>query len=180
VSALGDGERTTLLRLARAAVRHRAGAGPAPELPQGGVLAEPRGVFVTLRRGEELRGCIGSLAAREPLGAAVVHLAAAAASEDPRFEPVRGEEVEELSISVSVLSPLRRIHGPQDLEIGRDGVVVQRGWHRGTLLPIVAVEHGWSAEELLRHTCLKAGLPPAAWKDPETVLEAYAAEELSE
>jgi AmmeMemoRadiSam system protein A len=180
VSGLADADRAVLLRVARQAVRHRAGAGPTPEIPQGGAFAEARGVFVTLRRGDELRGCIGSLAAREPLGAAVAHLAASAASEDPRFEPVRAEEVDGLSVSVSVLSPLRRITGPTDLEVGRDGVVVQQGWHRGTLLPVVALEHGWTAEELLRHTCLKAGLPPGAWKEPDAVLEAYSAEELTE
>ena len=180
MSSLDARERSVLVGVARAAVRHRADSGPAPELPTGGVLDEPRGVFVTLRRDGELRGCIGTLAGREPLAAAIAHMASAAASEDPRFEPVRSAEVDELAISIAVLSPLRRIAGADDLVVGRDGVVVQLGWHRGTLLPAVAVEQNWTAEDLLRHTCLKAGLPPDAWKDPGAVVEAYSAEEFGE
>jgi AmmeMemoRadiSam system protein A len=180
VSGLDAAERRALLGVARAALRHRAGSGPAPEIPAGGALDEPRAAFVTLRRNGELRGCIGTLAAREPLAAAVAHMAAAAASEDPRFEPVQAAEVDDIAIWIAVLSPLRRITGPDDLAIGRDGVVVQLGWHRGTLLPAVAVEQGWTAEDFLRHTCLKAGLPPEAWKDPGAVVEAYSAEEFGE
>jgi AmmeMemoRadiSam system protein A len=180
VSGLGDADRAALLRLARAAIRHRAAGDAAPPPPRGGALDEPRGVFVTLRRAGELRGCIGNLSAREPLASAVARMAAAAASEDPRFEPVRADELDSLSISISVLSPLRRVAGPEEIEVGRDGLAVQLGWHRGTLLPVVAVEHGWTPEEFLRHTCLKAGLPPAAWKDPAAVVEAYAAEEFGE
>jgi AmmeMemoRadiSam system protein A len=140
----------------------------------------PRGAFVTLRREGELRGCIGTLAAREPLARTVARMAAAAAAEDPRFESVAPEEVDGLEISISALSPLRRIAGPDDLAAGRDGAVVQLGWHRGALLPSVATEHQWGAEEFLRHTCLKAGLWPEAWKDPGAVLEAFRAEEFSE
>jgi AmmeMemoRadiSam system protein A len=183
VSALGDAERGALVALARAAIRHHLGAGPAPEIPTGGILGAPQGAFVTLRRrGDgELRGCIGTLAAREPLAAAVARLAVAAATEDPRFPPVDdAAELDELAISISVLAPLRRIAGPEDVVVGRDGVVIQLGWHRGTLLPVVAVEHGWTAEELVRHTCLKANLPPDAWRDPKAVLEAFSAEELGE
>jgi AmmeMemoRadiSam system protein A len=182
VSALGDGERRALLALVRAAIRHHLGAGPAPEIPTGGILGEPRGAFVTLRRrGDgELRGCIGTLAAREPLAAAAARLAVAAATEDPRFPPVDAAELDALAIAISVLAPLRRIAGPEDVVVGRDGVAIQLGWHRGTLLPVVAVEHCWTAEELVRHTCLKANLPPDAWRDPEAVLEAFSAEELGE
>jgi AmmeMemoRadiSam system protein A len=135
---------------------------------------------VTLRRGDELRGCIGTLAAREPLARAVARMAVAAAADDPRFAPVRTDELDDLTISVSALGPLRPLREPGELAIGREGVCVQLGWHRGTLLPQVATEHGWDAEELVRHTCLKAGLWPEAWKDPAAVLEAFSAEEFAE
>jgi AmmeMemoRadiSam system protein A len=180
VTPLGDADRAALLRLARAAIRHRLSGGPAPESPSGGALGEQRGAFVTLRRNGELRGCVGTLAARDPLVDVVRRMAVSAATEDPRFEPIADGELEGIRISISALSELRPLRGPEELVVGRDGVVVQRGWHRGTLLPVVAVEHGWSAEELLRHTCLKAGLPPTAWEDGETVLETFSAEEFGE
>jgi AmmeMemoRadiSam system protein A len=173
---LSPGDRAALLGLARAALRHRLAGGPAPEPPRAGALAEPRGAFVTLRRGGELRGCVGTLAPHDPLADTVVRMAAAAAA-DPRFEPVRAGELDDLGVSISALGPLRRISGPAELDVGRDGAVVQLGWHRGALLPVVAVEHGWTAEELLRHACLKAGLWPEAWKDPSARVEAFSAEE---
>ena len=178
--ALSSLERAALLGLARAAIRHRLGEGPAPEIPATGALGEPRGAFVTLRHEGELRGCIGTLEPQGPLAATVARMAVAAATQDPRFEPVAAAELDQLTVSISALSPLRRIAGPPDVEVGRDGVVVQLGWHRGTLLPSVAVEHGWDAEQLLRHTCLKAGLAPDAWKDPRAVMEAFSAEEFGE
>jgi AmmeMemoRadiSam system protein A len=171
-------ERAALLGVARAAVRHRVGGGPEPEVPLAGALAEPRGAFVTLRRGEELRGCNGSFAATEPLARTVARMAAAAAAEDPRFPPVEPGELDDLSVSISVLAPLRPIAGPHEVRVGKDGVVVQLGWHRGTLLPIVAVEQGWDAETFVRHVCLKAGLRPDAWKEPGATLHAYEAEEI--
>jgi AmmeMemoRadiSam system protein A len=180
VTSLSPLERAALLGLARAAIRHRVAGGPAPEVPSRGALGEPRGAFVTLRKEGDLRGCIGTLAARDPLGATVARMAVAAATEDPRFQPVEASELDDLSLSISILSPLRRIAGPQDVQVGRDGVVVQLGWHRGTLLPSVATEQGWDAEQLVRHTCLKAGLWPEAWTDPAAALEAFSAEEIAE
>jgi len=179
IPALSPVERAALLGIARAALRHRLAGGPPPTVPADGALGEPRGAFVTLRRGDVLRGCIGTLAPRGPLAAEVAHLAVAAALDDPRFVPVGPEELDDLEISISVLGALRRLEDPLAIQIGRDGVVVQLGWQRGTLLPRVAIEHGWSAEDLLRHTCLKAGLWPEAWKDPRATVEVYSAEELN-
>jgi AmmeMemoRadiSam system protein A len=180
IPELGPLERAALLGIARAALRHRLAGGPAPELPQDGPLAGPRGAFVTLRRSGELRGCIGAIAAREPLARAVARLAVAAAIEDPRFPPVSEDELGDLTISISVLGAPRRLEDPSALQIGRDGATVQLGWHRGVLLPCVAVEHGWDAEELLRHTCLKAGLWPDAWKEPGATVEIFSAQEFAE
>ena len=179
MTALSPVERAALLGVARAAIRHRVAGGPAPEVPREGALGAPRGAFVTLRRDGELRGCVGTLAPREPLGEAVARMAAAAATEDPRFAAVREDELDGLDLTISALSPLRPLGGPEALEVGRDGVVVQLGWQRGALLPAVAAERGWSAEELLRHACLKAGLWPEAWKDARAKLEAFWAEEIT-
>jgi AmmeMemoRadiSam system protein A len=178
VSALGAVERAALLGLARAAVRAHLGAGPAPAAPAEGPLAEPRGAFVTLRSRGELRGCIGTFAPQGSLGATVLRMAVAAATEDPRFPPLRPEELDDLDVHVTVLEPRRPLRDLSELALGRDGVLVRLGWHRGTLLPQVAVEEGWDAETFLRRTCLKAGLPPDAWRDPEATVELFAAEEI--
>jgi AmmeMemoRadiSam system protein A len=152
--------------------------GPPPELP--GALGPPRGAFVTIRNGGELRGCIGRLQPSGPLAELVAELAVSAASRDPRFEPVRSDELDDLDLSISVLGPPRAIRSPADLRVGIDGAVVRLDWHRGVLLPTVAVENGWDAETFLRHTCLKAGLWPEAWEDPRAAIEAFAAQEFGD
>ena len=170
--------RAAALGIARAAVRHHLGTGAPPALPSDGPLAAPRGAFVTLTKGGELRGCVGTFTASGSLASTVARMAVSAATEDPRFEPVRAEELDDLDFHVSVLEPRRPMRDPADLEIGRDGVVVQLGWQRGALLPRVAVEHGWDRETFLARTCLKAGLPPNAWREPGAVVELFAAEEI--
>ncbi len=171
-------DRAALLGIARAALRHRLCAGPAPTLPAVGPLAEPRGAFVTLRRGGSLRGCVGTFAPTGPLCRVVAEMAVAAASQDPRFPPLEAAELDDLDLHVSVLSPLRPMKDPSEIAIGRDGILVRRGWHRGTLLPAVAVENGWGARTFLARTCLKAGLPPDAWQAPDAQVELFSAEEL--
>lgn len=177
---LSPADRAALLGIARAAVLHHLGLVPAPALPSTGPLAEGRGAFVTLHVGGELRGCLGMFRAVGTLAETVARMAVAAASEDPRFPAIMEGDVGELEVSVSVLSPVRPIGDPRKVEVGRHGVVVRNGLFRGTLLPKVAVEHGWDTETFLRHTCLKAGLPPSAWKDPGTVIEVFEADEFGE
>jgi len=171
-------DRAALLGVARAAVRARVGLGAEPTLPVTGPLAEPGGAFVTLRVNGELRGCMGTFTPHGSLLATVARMAAAAASEDPRFPPVRPDEVDDLDLHVSVLGPRRPMRDPSELTVGRDGVVIELGWHRGALLPQVAVEEGWAAKTFLERTCLKAGLPPSAWRDPGAKVELFAAEDV--
>jgi AmmeMemoRadiSam system protein A len=174
--ALTPLERGALLGLARAAIRHRMGLGPAPEIPERGALGEPRGAFVTLHRGGELRGCIGRFDPAGSLARTVADVAVSAAFEDPRFPPLEPGELEDLRVHVSALGPRRPFAGPESLRIGVDGLVVRQGWHRGTLLPVVAVEQGWDAATFLKHVCLKAGLRADAWRDPTTTVETFEAE----
>jgi AmmeMemoRadiSam system protein A len=141
-------------------------------------LAEPRGVFTTLYASHRLRGCVGYPAAILPLYRAVMETARAAAADDPRFPPVRREEAGALKISISVLSLLQPI-SVDEIEIGRHGLVVSAGGERGLLLPQVPVEHGWDRETFLEQTCLKAGLPPHAWKSGAR-LEGFTAEVFSD
>lgn len=180
MTALNATERAALLGVARAALRHHLGLGHAPELPERGALAEPRGAFVTLRSGGRLRGCVGTFAPEGSLARSVARMAVAAATQDPRFEPLRAEELDDLYLRVSALGPLRPMRHPSEIAIGRDGILVKRGWHRGTLLPVVALENGWDAATFLERTCLKAGLPPDAWSAPDALVELFAAEEFGD
>jgi AmmeMemoRadiSam system protein A len=154
---------------------------PAPALPETGALGEQRGAFVSLYVGGELRGCIGTFRPLGSLTATVAQMAVAAASEDPRFPALRAEEVAELQVSVSALAPPHKLADPRrDVEVGRHGLIVKKGWNRGALLPRVATEHGWDAETFLKQTCLKAGLPPSSWREPDCEIEGFEAEEFGE
>ena len=161
---LTEAERQRLLELARQtleeSVRHH--RLPAAEEPEGG-LCEPCGAFVTLRKSRQLRGCIGVVEALKPLYQTVQECALAAALHDPRFQPVEPDELPELRIEVSVLSPLVDVTADQ-IEVGRHGLLVSLGERRGVLLPQVAVEWKWDARRFLEETCLKASLPRSAWQ----------------
>jgi len=173
--------RAALLAIARssvrAAVEGREPDEPAPENP---ALHRPGAAFVTLRIDGALRGCIGHLTAEQPLWLSVREMAASAATRDDRFSPIEAAEEPGVRIEISVLSPRRRIGGPKDIVVGRDGLYVRRGASSGLLLPQVASEHGWTVEEFLSQTCRKAGLPIEAWQDPATSIESFTAEVFGE
>lgn len=141
-----------------------------------------RGAFVTLRIGEELRGCLGHVSADRPLGELISGLAVAAAREDPRFPPLTSEEVPQVTIEISVLTAPQVVDptDPSAIVIGRDGVIVERGTARGLLLPQVAPEHGWGPAQLLEATCEKAGLPRGAWREPGTRVLTFQADVFEE
>lgn len=137
-------------------------------------LAQPRGAFTTLHLDGQLRGCVGYILAAKPLYSTVAETAQAAAFQDFRFYPVTLQEAERLKIEISVLSPLQPIR-PDEVEIGRHGLVVSWGNRRGLLLPQVPLEHGWNRETFLEQTCIKAGLAADAWKSGAN-LESFTAE----
>ncbi|MGA2362031.1 MAG: AmmeMemoRadiSam system protein B [Candidatus Aminicenantales bacterium] len=124
----------------------------------------PRGVFVTLKKRGELRGCIGYIEPVAPLAQAVIETAIYAATRDPRFPPVNAEEAKDLGYEISVLTPLKEITDPDLVQVGRHGIVISRGGQKGVLLPQVPVENGWDRNTFLEEGCLKAGLPADAWK----------------
>lgn len=158
-------DRALLLRLARHAIAaHVTGGSPAPAGGESDVLARLGGVFVSLHRHGDLRGCIGHLAADTRLDHVVPQCAVASCSQDPRFPPVDRAELDEIDIELSLLGPLEAINGPGDIEIGRHGLLVEQDRRRGLLLPQVATEWKWSAEMFLAQTCRKAGLHADAWK----------------
>lgn len=163
---LTDDEKKTLLQVARKSIEAAVKGIPVEKFTlTDRSFLELRGVFVTLRLSGELRGCIGYVEPRLPLGLAVEEVAVKSALEDPRFYPVSSEEVDSIDIEISILSPLKKVSDVHEIEVGRDGLVIELGARRGLLLPQVAVEYDWNREELLSHTSLKAGLPSDAWKN---------------
>jgi len=169
-----------LLALARKAIVEAVSRRELPEtIPKEGIFGERRGVFVTLHVRGELRGCIGTTEGDESLGEATVRCAVSAALHDPRFPAMRSEELEGLHIEISVLSRLTPIR-PEEVEIGRHGLVVSDENHRGLLLPQVAPEHGLNREQFLAETCRKARLPQDAWRWTSTRIQGFTCEVFSD
>jgi hypothetical protein len=144
--------------------------------------ASAGGLFVTLRAGSSLRGCIGLTERHEDLATAVRDIACSAAFGDPRFDPVRSDELSDLTIEISLLSPLEVLPdpSPEKIRVGLHGLQVELGDNRGILLPQVAVEAGWDARQFLSETCRKAGLPPDAWKKKGAIVRTFTARKLRE
>lgn len=143
-------------------------------------LIEKCGAFVTLHSNGELRGCIGYIEGIIPLFETVQEVAVKAALEDPRFEPVTVDELDNIDLEISVLSPLKKIKDVNKIEVGKHGLVIKRGYSRGLLLPQVAVEYNWDREAFLSHTCRKAGIGADQWKDQATEIYIFSAEIFSE
>ncbi|MEI7672006.1 MAG: AmmeMemoRadiSam system protein A, partial [Deltaproteobacteria bacterium] len=168
---IGPTDRKYLLRLARETISRYLTMKmvPLPRLSSP-VLREPRGVFVTLKKREELRGCIGRMVPDRPLAELVGAMALQSAFEDPRFSPVTLKELADLEIEISVLTPMKPVSGPNDIVVGRDGVLLQKGGKSAVFLPQVAPEQGWGRDEMLDHLSRKAGLPAGAWRDGASFL----------
>ena len=176
MTTLSSESRRRLLALARASVAAELEGRPLGAGEHGPELQQPGSAFVTLRRrsDRELRGCIGFMEGTESLAHGVAKAAAAAATRDGRFGEVTAAELGDLHIEISVLGPLVTI-SPGEVEVGRHGLVVERGPKRGLLLPQVPVDRGWDRETFLAWTCRKAGLPPDAWTQPGCALLAFTA-----
>jgi AmmeMemoRadiSam system protein A len=157
-------ERRALLAIARAAIAAAVNGG-APGDRTSLALPDASGVFVTIKKHGQLRGCLGTLALQRDLAEEVERCAIDSATSDPRFPPVAACELAELTLEIWVLAPLEEIPArPEAFTIGQHGLVVEQDGRRGLLLPQVANEWQWTPEEFLAHTCVKAGLPPDAWR----------------
>jgi AmmeMemoRadiSam system protein A len=161
---ISDADRQQLLGLARETILAHVTGGPVPKAAFTGPAARRAAVFVSLHEHGELRGCIGHLETDTAIGDAVAHCARMACSADPRFPSVVKAELQALEIEISILGPLETISSPEEIEIGRHGVLVEQGRHRGLLLPQVATEWQWSSTVFVEQTCRKAGLSYDAWK----------------
>jgi AmmeMemoRadiSam system protein B/AmmeMemoRadiSam system protein A len=161
---LGDDDKRTLLRYARSTIERFLTTETTPLLRDRGALARKQGAFVTLEEHGRLRGCIGHMAADLPLSQVVGYCALQAAFNDHRFEPLVMEELAEVDIEISLLTPLERVDTYEDIVVGRDGVLLEKDGQSAVYLPSVAVEQGWDRDEMLAHLCRKAGLPETAWR----------------
>lgn len=184
---LSDEEGAFLVRFARRTIESYLRTGRKPPIPPDidPKFTRKSGVFVTLSSiatgAKELRGCIGYPEPIYPLIDAVRDSAISSAVDDPRFPPVTAEELDEIVVEVSVLTPSQLIEVkdpleyPQKIRIGEDGLIIERGWNRGLLLPQVAIEWNWNEEEFLSQCCIKAGLPPDSWLMPGTKISKFQA-----
>ena len=171
---LSSAEQQTLLKLARDTLqallqqKGKAGADLARyELTPR--LREKAGVFVTLKKHGQLRGCIGYIEGIKPIYQTVIDNAKNAAFNDPRFPKVRADELKDITIEISVMTPLRRIKSVDEIVVGKHGLTIEKGYHHGLLLPQVPGEWGWDRDTFLVHICRKAGLPDDAWKEGATL-----------
>ncbi len=129
------------------------------------IFSKQFGLFVTLTIDGNLRGCIGYVEGFKPIREAVKEMAIEAAFHDPRFHPLQKDEYKFVSVEISILYPIEKVKDFSEIQVGRDGLIMERGFHRGLLLPQVATEYGWNREEFMNHTCQKAGLENACWKN---------------
>ena len=180
-SDLTEREQKSILRIARSTLENYIRTGKILEAePLTPRLSEKRGAFVTLHERGELRGCIGYVEAVKPLYQAVSEMAVAASTEDPRFPPVEVEELDKIDIEITVLSQLQPLPSPDSVVVGKHGLVIRKGFRSGLLLPQVPVEQGWDREQFLANTCLKAGLPPGAYKEKDVQLFCFSGQVFGE
>jgi MEMO1 family protein len=177
---LTDDEKQALLRIARASIEAELEGKKPPASKIQGTLEEKRGAFVCLKKRNHLRGCIGFIEAKSPLAKTVEEMSIAAALRDPRFPPLRKEELKDVQLEISVLTPLRRISDVAEIEVGTHGLYIRSGGRAGLLLPQVATEYGWDRGTFLKETCRKAGLGPDAWRDPDTEIYLFSADVFGE
>lgn len=163
---LNSSDKKLLLQLAREAITSTVQTGKLnTRMVTEERLMAPQGCFVTIKKQGTLRGCIGNFTSDKPLYQLVQEMAASAATRDPRFYPMKEDDLAEFELEISVLSPLSKIESPDEVEVGRHGLYLEKNFSRGVLLPQVAVEHKWDRETFLTQTALKAGLKRDDWKE---------------
>ena len=163
---LSEAEKKELLKIARDTVETYVKTGKKPPFkPTSKVFLEMGAAFVTLKKHGDLRGCIGDIIAHQPLIDSIVGNAVNAAVNDPRFDPVQPKELPEIDIEISVLTPLQPVRETSEIVIGKDGLLLTKGFNRGVFLPQVPVEWNWDLQQYLDHLCGKAGLRAGCWKD---------------
>ena len=175
--ALTDVEKKALLEIVRKTIEARLAGKSIPEFHIGSeALKEKKGAFVTLKKHGHLRGCIGYIEARNQLYKTVGEMALSAAFDDPRFPPLKLDELKDMTVEISVLSPFKEVKDIDEIKVGVHGLYITKGSHSGLLLPQVATEYEWDSLTFLEETCCKAGLRRDAWKDMDAKVYIFSAE----
>ncbi|HVO66082.1 MAG TPA: AmmeMemoRadiSam system protein A [Syntrophales bacterium] len=170
-------EKKSLINIARTTIECKLKGRDFPEPhAESEILKQKSGAFVTLKKHGHLRGCIGYIEAKKPLYKTVSEMAIAAAFNDPRFPPLKPDELTHITLEISVLSPLKEIKDIKEIEVGVHGLYITKGYNSGLLLPQVATEYKWDSLTFLEETCYKAGLHPNAWKDKDTRIYIFSAD----
>ncbi len=178
---LNDHEQAILLKIARQAVQTCVRSGEVYIEPREEMALNLRnGCFVSIKQKGHLRGCIGNFQSELPLFREVAEMAVASATKDPRFYPMKDDDLDNFSLEISVLSPLHKIDTIEEIEVGKHGIYLEKGYHRGVLLPQVAIEQGWDRDTFLKQTCVKAGLPNDAWMAEDTAIYRFSAQVIKE
>jgi hypothetical protein len=173
---LNDSEKKELLNIARKTIESYLHQNRIPEFKEESeALNQKRGAFVTLKKSGELRGCIGRIVADMPLYMVVSNVAIDSAVNDPRFEPLNYRELKDVEIEISVLTPFEKIKNLDEIEVGKHGLLIKKGFSSGLLLPQVPLEYGWDKETFLKHLCLKAGLTQESYLDKDVTIYKFSA-----
>ncbi len=170
-------EKNILLTIARKAIETYIQTGETYIEPREEMALNVRsGCFVTIKQDGRLRGCIGNFQSEFPLFREVTEMAVASATKDPRFYPLKAEDLGAITLEISVLSPLHKIDSIDEIKVGTHGIYLEKGYYRGVLLPQVAREHAWDRETFLKQTCLKAGLPTDSWRSDDAAIYVFSAQ----
>jgi len=165
---LNEKKQSELLQFAKDTIESRLNKNTLPVfLEKTQSLMEIRGVFVTLKKHGQLRGCIGNIVGVYPLIEGISKMAQAAAFEDPRFPPLEKEEFPNIKVEISVLTVPKKINSIDEIVVGKHGLIIKKGFYQGVLLPQVPIEQGWDRDAYLVGISRKAGLPPDGWKDAD-------------
>lgn len=176
-TSLTSAEKSVLLSIARQAIESVVRTGQVQVEPREEKTLNVRsGCFVTIRNSGKLRGCIGNFQSELPLFKEVAEIAASSATKDPRFYPMKEEDLDHFSLEISVLSPLHKIDDISEIEVGQHGIYLEKSYYRGVLLPQVASEHGWDRTTFLQQTCVKAGLSTDAWQADDAEIYIFSAQ----
>jgi len=178
---LNTREQQALLAIARQAIVHGVQTGQEYIEPrEEKTLNQRNGCFVTIKQNGQLRGCIGNFQSELPLFKEVAQMAQASAAKDPRFYPLKENDLDNFNLEISVLSPLQKIEDIDEIEVGKHGIYIEKSFYRGVLLPQVALEHNWDRLTFLKQTCIKAGLPTDAWKADDAEIYVFSAQVFAE
>ncbi len=181
-AGLSEKDKETLMHIARITIEHKVKGKEPPEFEvDSPILKEKRGAFVTIHKHGRLRGCIGYIEAIKPLYTTIQEMSEAAALNDPRFPPVSADELPSLDLEISVLTPLKKIKDIKEIEIGKHGIILKKGYHQGVFLPQVATEQGWDRTTFLNEICYKAGIHDKnCWKSEDAEIYIFSAEVFEE